>query len=186
MAVDDARHPVDLLSLPGEQRPQAAPRAVESGADLNVLRSAAAGCRGCDLWSRATQTVFGAGPVPARIMLVGEQPGDQEDIAGAPFVGPAGRMLDRALLDAGIDREKRFVTNVVKHFKWRAFSGRQTSPSRTSVASRGRCLSAMGRIGVGARSTGSPGRDGRHGSGRSPRSVHPGHARPGPADPIGS
>jgi len=87
--------------------------------DLESLRRAAAQCHGCDLWRNATQTVFGVGPVPAPPMLVGEQPGDQEDLAGAPFVGPAGRVLDSALAESGIDREQVFVTNVVKHFKWR-------------------------------------------------------------------
>jgi uracil-DNA glycosylase family protein len=88
--------------------------------NLTSLREAAAGCRGCSLWENATQTVFGAGPPRrARLMLVGEQPGDREDREGQPFVGPAGRLLDRALVDAGIAREEAYVTNVVKHFKWR-------------------------------------------------------------------
>ncbi|MDQ6698077.1 MAG: UdgX family uracil-DNA binding protein [Actinomycetota bacterium] len=78
----------------------------------------AAGCRNCPLWEQATQTVFGVGPVPAEVMFVGEQPGDQEDLQGSPFVGPAGRVLDEALRDAGIDREVVYVTNAVKHFKW--------------------------------------------------------------------
>jgi DNA polymerase len=85
---------------------------------LPALRQAAAGCRGCPLWQRGSQTVFGAGPAHARVMLVGEQPGHEEDLAGAPFVGPAGRLLDRALADAGLDRPDVYVTNVVKHFKW--------------------------------------------------------------------
>ena len=87
---------------------------------LPALREAAKGCRGCHLWQRGTQTVFGAGPAAARVMLVGEQPGHEEDLAGAPFVGPAGRILDRALEAAGIDRRQVYVTNVVKHFKWEA------------------------------------------------------------------
>jgi uracil-DNA glycosylase len=82
------------------------------------LHDAAAGCRACDLWKRGTQTVFGEGGKSARILFVGEQPGDQEDLAGRPFVGPAGKLLDRALADAGIDRGAVYVTNVVKHFKW--------------------------------------------------------------------
>jgi len=82
-------------------------------------REEAAGCRRCELWERATQTVFGEGPVPAPLMLVGEQPGDKEDIEGHPFVGPAGGILADALGLAGIDREAAFVTNVVKHFRWR-------------------------------------------------------------------
>ena len=86
--------------------------------DLEELRRAAASCHGCDLYRHATQTVFGRGPATARAMLVGEQPGDQEDIQGAPFVGPAGEVLDRALVEAGIPRKDVYVTNVVKHFKF--------------------------------------------------------------------
>src|SRR5215210_4619194 len=85
---------------------------------LPKLRAAAAGCRGCHLWKVGTQTVFGEGPVKARVMIVGEQPGDQEDREGHPFVGPAGRLLDAALDEAGIDRGSVYVTNSVKHFKW--------------------------------------------------------------------
>src|SRR3954466_2573958 len=83
---------------------------------LDGLRSAAAGCRACELWEPATQTVFGEGPETARIVFVGEQPGDQEDRKGEPFVGPAGRLLDKALNDAGIDRRDAYITNAVKHF----------------------------------------------------------------------
>jgi len=86
---------------------------------LDELRDAAAGCRACDLWKTATQTVFGEGSGTAEVMLVGEQPGDREDIDGRPFVGPAGRVLDDALEQAGIDRNRVYLTNVVKHFKWR-------------------------------------------------------------------
>jgi uracil-DNA glycosylase len=82
------------------------------------VRAEAARCRNCDLWKHATQTVFGEGPAPAGLMLVGEQPGDQEDLAGRPFVGPAGAVLDRALEAAGIERSTAYVTGVVKHFKW--------------------------------------------------------------------
>jgi uracil-DNA glycosylase family protein len=85
---------------------------------LKALREAAADCTRCDLYKNATQTVFGEGSPKAEIVLVGEQPGDQEDIAGKPFVGPAGQLLDRALEEAGIDRKVAYVTNVVKHFKW--------------------------------------------------------------------
>jgi uracil-DNA glycosylase len=85
---------------------------------LKTLRQQAADCRACPLWKNATQTVFGEGPQHAQIMLVGEQPGDKEDLAGKPFVGPAGLMLDRALEEAGIDRKKTYVTNAVKHFKF--------------------------------------------------------------------
>jgi uracil-DNA glycosylase len=87
---------------------------------LPKLREAAAGCTACDLYKTGTQTVFGEGTRNAEVMFVGEQPGDQEDLAGKPFVGPAGRLLDEALVDAGIDRKTVYVTNVVKHFKWQA------------------------------------------------------------------
>jgi uracil-DNA glycosylase len=85
---------------------------------LDQLRQEAAGCRRCDLWENATQTVFGEGAERARLMLVGEQPGDQEDLQGKPFVGPAGKLLERALDEAGIDRRRVYVTNAVKHFRW--------------------------------------------------------------------
>jgi len=85
---------------------------------LETLREEASGCRACPLWKDATQTVFGEGPQHASLMLVGEQPGDKEDLAGKPFVGPAGLMLDRALKEAGIERPKVYVTNAVKHFKF--------------------------------------------------------------------
>jgi uracil-DNA glycosylase family protein len=89
-----------------------------SGISLKTLRDEASHCRACPLWKDATQTVFGEGPQGSQIMLVGEQPGDKEDLAGKPFVGPAGQMLDRALQQAGIDRQKTYVTNAVKHFKF--------------------------------------------------------------------
>lgn len=85
---------------------------------LSALRKAARDCEGCPLFQRATQTVFGEGAVHAAILFVGEQPGDQEDIAGKPFVGPAGKLLDKCLAEAGIDRNRTYVTNMVKHFKW--------------------------------------------------------------------
>jgi len=85
---------------------------------LSTVRAAAKDCRACDLWKRGTQTVFGEGPTKAGLMLVGEQLGDQEDLTGHPFVGPAGKLLDRALAEAGIDRSTVYLTNVVKHFKW--------------------------------------------------------------------
>lgn len=85
---------------------------------LAALRAAAAACKGCDLYRNATQTVFGEGPAHARFVFVGEQPGDQEDRSGHPFVGPAGRVLERALTEAGIPRETVYITNAVKHFKW--------------------------------------------------------------------
>jgi uracil-DNA glycosylase len=96
-----------------------------SGVGLDGLRSAAAGCRACELWEPATQTVFGEGPETARIVFVGEQPGDQEDRKGEPFVGPAGRLLDRALNDAGIDRRDAYITNAVKHFRFKAVGKRR-------------------------------------------------------------
>ena len=105
----------------------ARPRATKSAASflpealsLPALREAAADCKGCDLWKLGTQTVFGEGSELALVMFVGEQPGDQEDRAGKPFVGPAGRLLDRALAEAGIDRSATYMTNAVKHFKWQA------------------------------------------------------------------
>jgi DNA polymerase len=91
---------------------------IPSQPTLANLREAAARCTGCHLYRNATQTVFGEGPETARVMLVGEQPGDAEDLAGHPFVGPAGKLLDRCLGDAGIDRKQTYVTNIVKHFKW--------------------------------------------------------------------
>jgi uracil-DNA glycosylase len=87
---------------------------------LTGLREAVQGCRGCDLYKNATQAVFGEGAPDAEVFLVGEQPGDKEDLAGKPFVGPAGQLLDRALEEAGIDRSQTYVTNAVKHFKWQA------------------------------------------------------------------
>jgi uracil-DNA glycosylase family protein len=86
---------------------------------LAELRELAAGCTACDLYKCGTQTVFGEGAAGAELMLVGEQPGDREDLEGRPFVGPAGRILDKALADAGIERDRTYVTNAVKHFKWR-------------------------------------------------------------------
>jgi uracil-DNA glycosylase family protein len=91
----------------------------EAHGGLAPAREVAAGCTACDLWARATQTVFGEGTRAARLFMVGEQPGDQEDLAGRPFVGPAGGILADAMADAGMERERVFVTNVVKHFKWK-------------------------------------------------------------------
>ena len=110
----------ELPGLSGAGRPSGQPSAAEfvpATTDLEKLREAARGCRGCHLYQDATQTVFGAGPATARLIMVGEQPGDIEDRRGAPFVGPAGKVLDRALDEAGIDRSLVYVTNVVKHFK---------------------------------------------------------------------
>ena len=103
---------------------------------LPALREAAAGCRACDLYKRGTQTVFGEGRPHAKVMLVGEQPGHEEDLAGRPFVGPAGKLLDRALAAAGIDRGDVHVTNVVKHFKWEPRGKRRihAKPNQTEIA----------------------------------------------------
>lgn len=92
---------------------------VPDDGDMDALAQAALGCQGCDLYQDASQTVFGEGAADADIVLVGEQPGDQEDRQGRPFVGPAGRILDRALEEAGIPRDRSYVTNAVKHFRWR-------------------------------------------------------------------
>jgi uracil-DNA glycosylase family protein len=102
---------------------------------IAALAEEAAECRRCDLYRLATQTVFGEGPPDARIVLVGEQPGDQEDLAGRPFVGPAGQMLDRALQDAGVDRSQCYVTNAVKHFKFEARGKRRIhkKPDRPEI-----------------------------------------------------
>ncbi len=109
MAITTSDAPVDPATI--------AP-ALEPSLDLAQLADAARGCRACPLWEPATQTVFGEGRPTARIVVVGEQPGDQEDLAGKPFVGPAGQLFDRALREAGIDRETMYVTNAVKHFKF--------------------------------------------------------------------
>jgi DNA polymerase len=109
---------------------------IENARSLRSVAEAAKDCRGCDLWSRATQTVFGEGPRNAKVLFVGEQPGDKEDLAGHPFVGPAGRVLDDALVEAGIDRKRVYVTNAVKHFKWRASGNRRlhVRPNSAEVA----------------------------------------------------
>jgi uracil-DNA glycosylase len=104
--------------VPRVRPPSPAEGLVPPEPTLDALRSAAAGCKACHLWERGTQTVFGDGEEGARLVLVGEQPGDKEDLEGAPFVGPAGRVLDAGLEAAGIDRRLAYVTNVVKHFKW--------------------------------------------------------------------
>ena len=123
-ALMDARDPTveRLATLEAEVRENRAVITagpfVPGGAALDALRAAAARCAGCDLSRHATQTVFSSGPADARIVLVGEQPGDQEDLKGAPFVGPAGEVLDRALGDVGLPRERLYVTNAVKHFKF--------------------------------------------------------------------
>ena len=107
------------LTIDGDNDGTAAPLIPERPT-LKKLREAAAGCKACPLWQTGTQTVFGEGSAKADVVFVGEQPGDQEDLEGRPFVGPAGKLLDQALEEAGIDREQVYVTNVVKHFKWKS------------------------------------------------------------------
>jgi uracil-DNA glycosylase family protein len=110
-----------MVSAPtGTSRSVSAAAYLPEQLTLPQLRKAVHSCRGCDLYRNATQAVFGEGARRAAVMLVGEQPGDKEDVAGRPFVGPAGRLLDQALEEAGIDRSQTYVTNAVKHFKWQA------------------------------------------------------------------
>ena len=104
--------------MPAIEREYARPATPPETSSLTEVRKAASNCTACHLYKRATQTVFGEGPKRAPIMLMGEQPGDFEDVAGKPFVGPAGKILDRALAEAGINRDEVYVTNAVKHFKW--------------------------------------------------------------------
>jgi DNA polymerase len=120
----------------GEQGARSAADFLPEERSLAALREAASGCRGCELWRLGTQTVFGEGGKEAAVMFVGEQPGDQEDIAGRPFIGPAGRLFDQALAEAGIDRSAAYVTNAVKHFKWQARGKRRIhqKPSSAEVA----------------------------------------------------
>jgi DNA polymerase len=105
---------------------------------LASVREVAAGCKACDLYKRGTRTVFGEGPRRAEVMLIGEQPGDAEDLAGHPFVGPAGKLLDQALAEAGIDRGLVYVTNVVKHFKWEP-RGKRRIHAKPNAAEIGAC-----------------------------------------------
>ncbi|MGY3622996.1 UdgX family uracil-DNA binding protein [Bradyrhizobium sp. USDA 10063] len=121
LAAKKARNPPEALTIKpaSESATPPEPAMIRHAADtLSRLREEAAECRACHLYKHATQTVFGEGPQSAQVVLVGEQPGDKEDLAGKPFVGPAGLMLDRALIEAGIDRKKVYVTNAVKHFKF--------------------------------------------------------------------
>ncbi|MCS0602855.1 UdgX family uracil-DNA binding protein [Streptomyces sp. LP11] len=135
--------------MPGTKAPEdqyTAEPFVPEGAGLPGLREAAAGCHGCPLHRDATQTVFGAGNTDARVMLVGEQPGDQEDRQGRPFVGPAGKLLDQALAEAGIDPAETYVTNAVKHFKFTRAEPRKRrihkSPSLREMTACGPWLAA--------------------------------------------
>jgi uracil-DNA glycosylase len=116
-----AKRPTPLRGSPDDANPgekRSAAPFVPNSSSIKTLTVAAHACRGCDLYKSATQVVFGDGPKAAPVMFVGEQPGDQEDRQGAPFVGPAGALLDKALADAGIPRDEVYVTNAVKHFKW--------------------------------------------------------------------
>ena len=126
--------------VPGPKRVmETAAPLVPARPTLPALRTAAAGCKACDLWKRGTQTVFGEGARKAQVMFVGEQPGNDEDLAGRPFVGPAGKLLDRALEEAGIDRGQAYVTNVVKHFKWEP-RGKRRIHSKPDVVEITACL----------------------------------------------
>ena len=122
------------VPLPGEPVPELIPE----DPTLVGVQAISKGCKACDLYKRGTQTVFGEGPPRAEIMMVGEQPGDAEDVAGHPFVGPAGRLLDKALSDAGIDRSRVYVTNVVKHFKWEP-RGKRRIHAKPNAAEIGAC-----------------------------------------------
>ena len=115
-----------------EQRGTSAADFLPASHSLTALRKAAAACEGCDLYRRATQTVFGEGPAKSQLMLIGETPGDLEDLAGHPFVGAAGRLLNEALAEVGIDRKTIYVTNAVKHFKWIARGKRRLHAKPTS------------------------------------------------------
>jgi DNA polymerase len=125
--------------VPGRARYPGADAFLPASGGLPALRAAAQGCRGCDLYERATQTVFGRGTAKAVMMLVGEQPGDVEDTEGTAFVGPAGRLLDRALADAGIDASTLYVTNAVKHFRWREARGKRRIHDKPSAAQASAC-----------------------------------------------
>lgn len=124
--------------MPRATDPRSAADFLPEDRSLPALREAAAGCRGCDLYQRATRTVLGEGSPEAAVMLVGEQPGDQEDRSGHPFVGPAGRLLDQAIAEAGIEREQVYVTNAVKHFKWKP-AGRRRMHDKPRAAEINAC-----------------------------------------------
>ena len=163
---------------------------------LTTLREAAAGCRGCDLYKRGTQTVFGEGRPKAKVMMVGEQPGHEEDLAGHPFVGPAGKLLDRALAAVAIPREDVYVTNVVKHFKWEP-RGKRRIHAKPNQMEIGACLpwlqaeldvvkpdAALPRD-QGARPVGALGAGGPPGAGHGPSLGDPARARRrGPAPRV--
>jgi uracil-DNA glycosylase len=123
----------------GALKPITAAPLIPAERNYESLRQAAAGCKACPLWERGTQTVFGEGGSRAAIVFVGEQPGNDEDLAGRPFVGPAGRLLDKALEEAGIDRELAYVTNAVKHFKWEP-RGKRRIHAKPNAAEIAACL----------------------------------------------
>lgn len=131
--------PVVKTSLVAKPPERSAIDFFPSRLDQRSLRDAAAGCRGCDIYKNATQTVFGEGPVTSQVMFIGEQPGDEEDLQGHPFVGPAGRLFDKAMAEAGIDRAQTYVTNVVKHFKWKP-RGKRRLHERPRASEVGACL----------------------------------------------
>jgi uracil-DNA glycosylase family protein len=126
------------MDRPRVKKPRSAADFIPPNPTLSNLNEASKSCTGCDLYKRATQTVFGEGQQQAHLVFVGEQPGDQEDLAGKPFVGPAGRMLDQALVEAGIPRGEAYVTNAVKHFKWEPV-GKRRKHKRPSAAEIAAC-----------------------------------------------
>ena len=135
-------------STPAE-KPSASAEYIPATESLASLQLAAGACRGCDLYQRGTHVVFGEGPKSSRLMLIGEQPGDQEDRTGKPFIGPAGRLLDRVLAQVGLDRSEVYVTNTVKHFKWESHGTRRlhVKPSTSEVqACRGWLLAELSAI----------------------------------------
>lgn len=149
LIADSRKRTQDMIEKPATEPARQRRTAVSSEAPVfessyAELRAQAENCRACPLWQQATQTVFGEGPEHARIMLLGEQPGDQEDIAGKPFVGPAGRLLDRALQDAGLDRAQMYVTNAVKHFKFEPRGKRRLhkTPGQLEISACHRWLAA--------------------------------------------
>ena len=125
--------------MPGRTRYPGAEQFVPDAKSLAALHEAAGGCRGCDLYQNATQTVFGRGAAHAPLMLVGEQPGDVEDTEGQAFVGPAGRLLDRAVADAGLDPAGMYVTNAVKHFRWKEGRGKRRIHDKPTAAQANAC-----------------------------------------------
>ncbi|MGH7231511.1 MAG: UdgX family uracil-DNA binding protein [Nitrospiraceae bacterium] len=127
-----------MARKPATVRPRSAAEFIPAARSFPALREAATSCTGCDLYQRATQTVFGEGPAKAGIVFVGEQPGGQEDLQGHPFVGPAGRILDKALEEVGIARGQAYVTNAVKHFKWEP-QGKRRKHKRPSAVEMAAC-----------------------------------------------